>query len=128
EGRVACGGESVAAVAGGVGNSVEDGDSHAAAGVAGGRRIKGPSAGALNGLVSRAGDRWLGGVTHGDRLNAIGAVAAQIGGSPSARDDLCAAATVSRGITEGQACHAAVVLSDGHACDVGPSIGWAFQH
>src|SRR5439155_12925583 len=56
--------ESVAAVAGEVGHGPDDGDGHAAASVAGAGRVKGPGAGALDGLVGQAGNGWFRSVLH----------------------------------------------------------------
>src|SRR5206468_2068927 len=77
--------EGVAAMAGEVGHSAENGDGHAATGIGGGRRIKGPGAGALNRLVADADDGRLGRVLHRHLLAAVGGVAAGISGAPGAR-------------------------------------------
>src|SRR5439155_1666882 len=69
---------------GGVGDGVEDGDGRTAAGVGGGRRIKGPGAGALDSLVGHAGDGGRSVIFHRHLLAALGGVATGIGGPPGA--------------------------------------------
>src|SRR5439155_1817031 len=115
--------ESAAAFAGGIGHGAEDGDGRGAAGVSGGRRIKSPGAGALDGLVGRAGDARRGRVAHGDGLHHIGAVAGVVGRGPGAGDDLGAAATIADNVTVTEFYHrAAGVLGNGHAGDVGAGV------
>src|SRR5439155_14747349 len=68
-----------------VGHRAENGDGHSAAGVAGGRWIEGPGAGALDGLVGHRRDGWRGGVNYRHFLAAVGGVSTGIGRPPGAR-------------------------------------------
>src|SRR5439155_15634806 len=63
--------EGVPAVTAEVGHGAEDGDGHGAAGVAGGRRIERPCAGALDGLVGHTRYGWRGGVNYRHFLAAV---------------------------------------------------------
>src|SRR5207249_1066186 len=76
--------EGVAAVPGEVGHGAENGDGDVAGGVARGGRIKGPVAGALDGLVGHAGDERRGVILGCYLLAAVGGVAAGIGCPPGA--------------------------------------------
>src|SRR5206468_1777546 len=77
--------EGIAAVTGEVGDRADDGDGHLAARVTGARRIKGPPAGALDGLVGHAGDGRRRVIFRRYGLPALDGVAAGIGGPPRAR-------------------------------------------
>src|SRR5207249_334320 len=78
--------KSIAAVTGGVGHRAHHRHSRIAAAIVGGaRRIKGPGGSKLHGLVGAAASDHRGdGVNDVDRLAALGAVAAGVGGRPGA--------------------------------------------
>ena len=119
--------ESIAAVTGEVGHSADDGDGRASASVAGSRRIEGPIAAALNGLVWGAGEDRRGRVAHGDRLHRVGAVAGVIGRGPDAGDDI-GAATVPDDVGVRESRRTAGVLGNCHAGGAAPSVCGTIQH
>src|SRR5206468_677830 len=83
--------------------------------------------GAFEHRVGRADQCRRRGVADGDGLDAAGAVAAGVGGDPSAGDDLRAPAGVAHAVAVGDGNGAAGVLGGGHAGGTGARVGRAFQ-